>query len=697
MRSIAIIDIIGLTYDGDTLKKRGLGGSESAVILMAKELASIGYNVTVFNNCIDAEAKPGVYDGVEYIDLTMLNYGHDFTFDIVISSRTVFPFAKEKDYAALGYNSYGFQKMMSKAKLKAVWLHDTFCQGDHLLEQMLVDGDIDEIFTLSDFHTSYVSTCNHGKKRMQEVIKRKIFQTRNGAVLYPGEVNIAAKDRNLFVYNASVTKGMIPLVDLVWPIVKQAIPAAKLVVIGGYYRFRENAEPDEQEKTWRQMVVDKKYADLGIEFTGIIKQSDIAEILKQASFMLYPSAFPETFGISTLESLLYNTPLITNRFGALEETAVEMASYFVDYSTTPNSLYPWINQHEQAVKIAHTAIAAWHNTYLHQQKMYYCNVVKGIHGWDSVALQWKQHFCKKIGDYLPVDEYRKVSQINARVHQVYGRRFGNSEEIYVPRSHKQQRIVVVTPTYNSAEFIGRCIDSVATQDYDNWRMIVIDDATPDDSTMRAAEEAKARHPDVTKRITIIRNDFNKGAVRNHIETIREYCDPDDIVMLIDGDDWLVNDNQIFHKYNNIYDGTTEFTYGSCWSLVDNIPLIAQPYPESVKASFQYRKHKFNWNMPYTHLRTFKAYLVPINDNAFKDESGNWFKAGGDCATFYVLVEEANPFAVKCITDISYVYNDAHPLNDYKINSEEQTRTANYILSRNDNENHSNSNPNKQVY
>jgi hypothetical protein len=39
MITIAIIDVIGLPYDGDTLKKRGLGGSESALILLAKELA----------------------------------------------------------------------------------------------------------------------------------------------------------------------------------------------------------------------------------------------------------------------------------------------------------------------------------------------------------------------------------------------------------------------------------------------------------------------------------------------------------------------------------------------------------------------------------------------------------------------------------------------------------------------------------
>ncbi|NDB80998.1 glycosyltransferase family 1 protein, partial [archaeon] len=39
---IAIFDQLGLCYDGTTLEKRGLGGSESAVILMSRELAKLG-------------------------------------------------------------------------------------------------------------------------------------------------------------------------------------------------------------------------------------------------------------------------------------------------------------------------------------------------------------------------------------------------------------------------------------------------------------------------------------------------------------------------------------------------------------------------------------------------------------------------------------------------------------------------------
>ena len=36
---IAIVDCIGLNYDGTTLIKKGIGGSESSIISIAKELA----------------------------------------------------------------------------------------------------------------------------------------------------------------------------------------------------------------------------------------------------------------------------------------------------------------------------------------------------------------------------------------------------------------------------------------------------------------------------------------------------------------------------------------------------------------------------------------------------------------------------------------------------------------------------------
>jgi UDP-N-acetylmuramoylalanine-D-glutamate ligase len=125
---IAIIDKLGLCYDGDTLSKQGLGGSESAVILMAKNLQQIGFEVTVFNNCKDASnSKPGVYEGVRYIDNSDAKT-HNEMYDVVVVSRTIAPFM---------LNDWPF---LHTAKKRILWLHDTFVDGDEFVEDLAVSG-----------------------------------------------------------------------------------------------------------------------------------------------------------------------------------------------------------------------------------------------------------------------------------------------------------------------------------------------------------------------------------------------------------------------------------------------------------------------------------------------------------------------------------------------------------------------------
>lgn len=675
MQTIGIIDVIGLTYDGDTLSKRGLGGSESAVILMSKELAKLGYDVTVFNNTVDKESKEGIFDGVKFLDLKRLHVPNEYKFDIVISSRTIIPFLQEKYYDGFNYPAGCgvFKQLKDNAKLKIVWLHDTFCSGDWLLEEHIINGDIDELFTLSDFHTTYITNCDHGARRNFEVLKNKVFITRNGAVQHIKNVDISKKDPNLFVYNASVTKGMIPLVEEIWPRIRARLPESRLKIIGGFYRFREELGPDEQENKFWQLYNRPENTSLGIDFTGIIKQNEIAAILANASYFIFPGAFPETFGISSVEALIHNTPLLSCRFGAVEETGLEQASYFIDYAIEPNGLFPNINRAEQVEKFVDMVVKAYHNPYLHQQKMYYCNIIKDIAGWDSVALQWKQHLCKRMNVHMSVDEYRKVKRINHKVHKVFGRRFSNPEEWAEPKNGREDHITIVSPFYNAREYIEKCIRSVAAQDYNNYTHWLIDDASTDDSYEIAKATIKSLPERLQDKFVLKKNYTNHGAVRNQIEIIRG-MKSDDIVMLLDGDDWLNYENDIFDFYNNQYFDGAEYTYGSCWSLADNIPLIAQPYPPEVLQNRTFRDHQFNWGIPYTHLRTFRKHLLDRVDNkVFKDESGKWFLAGGDVATFYNLIEQAND--VRAIQRIVYIYNDKNPLNDYKINGEQQTRNA----------------------
>jgi FkbM family methyltransferase len=669
---IAIIDKLGLCYDGETLKKSGLGGSESAVILIAKELQKIGFAVTVFNNCKDSNhSKPGVYEDVRYIDNSDAA-GHTEEYDLVIVSRTVAPFTSN-DWP-----------MIHTAKKKILWLHDTFIEGDQIMENLVVEGKIDRVFTLSDWHTTYVLNCTHGPKRNFEVLKKKIFQTRNGAVCHIPEVDLSAKDPNHFVYNSSATKGMIPLVEDIWPKIRERLPEARLTVIGGYYRFREGAEPDAQENTVEQLSKRQDLKDLGVTFTGVIPQYEIAKILANAWMMLYPGAFPETFGISSLESLLYKTPLVTTRFGALEETAIDLACYHIDYAIEPNSLFPHINKQQQVRRFLDTFFAAYSTPYLHQQKQNYCEVVKDVVGWDTVALQWKQFFYSILGEFLSVDEYRKVTRINDKVARVFGRT-SRMPAIKEFRSYgHQRRIVVISPFWNAEGYIDKNILSIAQQDYENYIHVLIDDASTDNSFEVAKETIDSLPEKLQKKFRLIRNTENVGAIANQIAGI-SHCKEDDIVILLDGDDWLINNNTIFHYYNDLYDQGYQFTYGSMWSIVDNIPLISQEYPTEVKKQRSYRDHRFNWKIPYTHLRTCLAkYFFTLDTSKFK-VNGEWMKSGADNPLFYELIEQIEPESIYCNREIVCNYNDANPLNDYKVRGEEQNRNASKSYMKKDDE------------
>ncbi|HLQ71393.1 MAG TPA: glycosyltransferase family 2 protein, partial [Bacillota bacterium] len=67
-------------------------------------------------------------------------------------------------------------------------------------------------------------------------------------------------------------------------------------------------------------------------------------------------------------------------------------------------------------------------------------------------------------------------------------------------------ISIITPSYNSADFIADAIESVLNQTYDQWEMIIVDDASTD-NTVDIVETYVARDD----RISLIELDKNSGS------------------------------------------------------------------------------------------------------------------------------------------------------------------------------------------
>ena len=92
-------------------------------------------------------------------------------------------------------------------------------------------------------------------------------------------------------------------------------------------------------------------------------------------------------------------------------------------------------------------------------------------------------------------------------------------------------VSIITPSYNTAKFIGITIESVQKQTYQNWEMIIVDDCSLDDTDNVVAEYLG------DKRIRYIKNHKNSGAAVSRNYALREakgrwmaFLDSDDVWM-----------------------------------------------------------------------------------------------------------------------------------------------------------------------
>lgn len=93
-------------------------------------------------------------------------------------------------------------------------------------------------------------------------------------------------------------------------------------------------------------------------------------------------------------------------------------------------------------------------------------------------------------------------------------------------------ISIIVPVYNGASFIRETMEMVQAQTYTDWELILVDDASEDDS-IAVIESFLAENPD--SRIRLIKKEKNEGAALSRNQGIKEakgrylaFLDADDI-------------------------------------------------------------------------------------------------------------------------------------------------------------------------
>jgi glycosyltransferase involved in cell wall biosynthesis len=93
-------------------------------------------------------------------------------------------------------------------------------------------------------------------------------------------------------------------------------------------------------------------------------------------------------------------------------------------------------------------------------------------------------------------------------------------------------VSIITPSYNSSRFIAQTIESVLSQTYDNWEMIIVDDVSPDNSN-----EIIEKYVQRDSRIKLLKLEKNSGpavarnrAIEEAIGRYIAFLDADDLWM-----------------------------------------------------------------------------------------------------------------------------------------------------------------------
>ncbi|MEX0849099.1 MAG: glycosyltransferase family A protein [Candidatus Dependentiae bacterium] len=237
----------------------------------------------------------------------------------------------------------------------------------------------------------------------------------------------------------------------------------------------------------------------------------------------------------------------------------------------------------------------------------------------------------------------------------------------------QKEIAVVVPTYNNSRknVCIKNIDSILSQDYENYHLYIIDDVSTDDTFDKLYQyinDHSNRH-----KVTLIKNNKRVGAMANFYNTIYQIEDHV-IVINIDGDDWLPHE-QVLSYINDVYANPNVWlTYGQYKEFPRGEIGFCRGYGASTIEQNAFRQ----CGLPISHLRTYYAWLFKKLKKEDLMYNGNFVQVTCDKVMMVPMIEMCGG-RFRCLDDILYIYNAVNPISDMRVHGIDQGKIRDRIF------------------
>lgn len=305
----------GMPFGPQTLQFKSLGGSETAQLMLGKELARLGHRVVQVTN-LPAIGQPDFIspgstgpDGVRYMPVdawqgAICTVPHD----LLIISRNM-------QFAAAPH----------QAKHAVFWAHDLATHN--FMVPALASGawNINEIWAVSNWHADQIH-AQTGYPRDRIITMRNGIVDVNDIETVGEEVIQAAvhpRDPNLLVYAARPERGLEALLRPGG--IMEQLPEKRLV-FAMYDHFPEHMKP------LYDWCIQRSKEMPNVEYLGSLGQRQLRRLIGRAAAYVYPTMFEETSCILARECIEQGTPFLTTRVGALPETLGDCGVFLEDFT-----------------------------------------------------------------------------------------------------------------------------------------------------------------------------------------------------------------------------------------------------------------------------------------------------------------------------------------------------------------------------
>jgi len=191
-----------------------------------------------------------------------------------------------------------------------------------------------------------------------------------------------------------------------------------------------------------------------------------------------------------------------------------------------------------------------------------------------------------------------------------------------------RRFVFVTPAFNCRDEISQTIYTMMSQSYGDWRAIIINDMSTDD-TLQTIKDV-TQNSKFANRFTIIDNSVKMGEVRNTLQAVNQIED-DEVICRVDGGDWIT-ENDCLWLLNGVYsEPTVDVVWTSHrWSYTS----------ENISGPMRLQQGMTVYQHPWvsSHMKTFNCKRIrSVPDSNFRDEEGNYITIACDQAIFLPMM------------------------------------------------------------